>query len=119
MATTRLKTVAGRQPCSSATTKEDIRRSMARWDYEDLKSQVPERSVPRYEPGDYVSPEDAARIFKTGATRDTDTGKLDYEGFLSPLVLKRYAEYMHQHRVMKDGAMRASDNWQRGIPLDE
>jgi hypothetical protein len=59
-----------------------------------------------------------ARQFETGATRDVDTGKLDYEGFLSPLVLERYAQYMHKNRHMKDGSLRNSDNWQLGIPLD-
>jgi hypothetical protein len=58
------------------------------------------------------------RTFDTGATRDTDAGKLDYEGFLSPLVLRRYAEYMHKHRIQADGTERASDNWQKGIPYD-
>jgi len=28
------------------------------------------------------------RQFTTGATRDTSDGKLDYEGFISPLVLE-------------------------------
>ena len=58
------------------------------------------------------------RSFDTGATRDQDTSKLDYEGFLSPLVITRYAEYMHKNRVQADGTLRASDNWQKGIPLD-
>lgn len=58
------------------------------------------------------------RRFDTGATRDTDENKLDYEGFLSPLVLQRFAEYMHKNRHLKDGSLRDSDNWQRGIPLD-
>ena len=58
------------------------------------------------------------RTFETGATRDSDVGKLDYEGFLSPHVLKRYAEYMHKHRIQTDGNLRASDNWQKGIPYD-
>lgn len=58
------------------------------------------------------------RRFDTGATRDTDAGKLDYDGFLSPLVLERFARYMHSHRVQPDGAMRAADNWQKGIPRD-
>ena len=58
------------------------------------------------------------REFETGATRDTDTDKPDYEGFLSPLVLARFAEYMHKNRVQADGQLRASDNWQKGIPLD-
>jgi len=56
------------------------------------------------------------RTFDTGATRDTEDGKLDYEGFLSGRVLKRYAEYMHKHRIQTDGTQRDSDNWQRGIP---
>jgi hypothetical protein len=57
------------------------------------------------------------REFNTGATRDSDTDKLDYEGFLSPLVLRRYAEYLNKHRVQADGKLRESDNWQKGIPL--
>jgi hypothetical protein len=58
------------------------------------------------------------RNFDTGATRDTDEGKLDYEGFLSPAVLKRYAEYMHKCRVQADGKLRDADNWQKGIPQE-
>jgi hypothetical protein len=60
--------------------------------------------------------ESKVRTFSTGATRDTDTNKLDYEGFISPLVLKRYAQYMHKHRKQSDGKLRDSDNWQKGIP---
>ena len=59
------------------------------------------------------------RKFETGATRDSDENKLDYDGFLSVDVLKRYAEYMHKHRIQADGEMRDSDNWQRGIPRDQ
>jgi hypothetical protein len=58
------------------------------------------------------------RTFDTGATRDSDQGKLDYEGFLSPLVLRRYAEYMHKHRKQADGSLRDSDNWQTGMPRE-
>ena len=57
------------------------------------------------------------REFETGATRDTEDEKLDFEGFLSPLVLSRYAEYMHKHRQTPEG-FRSSDNWQKGIPFD-
>lgn len=57
------------------------------------------------------------REFETGATRDTDDGKYDYEGFLSPLVLERFGEYMHKHRIQADGTLRDSDNWQKGIPF--
>jgi hypothetical protein len=56
------------------------------------------------------------RTFDTGATRNLDHDKFDYEGFLSPLVLQRYAAYMHRNRLQADGALRESDNWQKGIP---
>ena len=55
------------------------------------------------------------RIFESGATRDDDTDKLDFEGFLSPYALEAFAEYMHKHRII-DGNLRDSDNWQRGLP---
>ena len=58
------------------------------------------------------------RVFNTGATRDTDEGKHDYEGFLSPLVMRRFGEYMNKHRKQSDGSLRDSDNWQKGIPKD-
>lgn len=58
------------------------------------------------------------RHFDTGATRDSDDGKLDFEGFFDPLVLRRFGEYMNEHRVQADGELRDSDNWQKGIPLD-
>lgn len=58
------------------------------------------------------------RNFETGATRDTDQGKLDYEGFLHPAVLERFAQYMHTNRIQKDGSVRDSDNWQKGIPTE-
>lgn len=56
------------------------------------------------------------RKFETGATRDTDHGKYDYEGFLSPIVLDRFSQYMNKHRIQSDGTLRDSDNWQKGIP---
>jgi len=57
-------------------------------------------------------PNPKTRQFDSGATRDTDIGKLDYEGFLSPIVLQRYAQYLHKHRTQSDGQLRDSDNWQ-------
>lgn len=56
------------------------------------------------------------RTFTTGASRNAEDGKLDYDGFLSPTVLRRYAEYMHRNRRLADGSLRDSDNWQRGMP---
>lgn len=57
------------------------------------------------------------RSFDSGATRSNDAGRYDPEGFLSPLVIERYAEYMNKHRVQADGTIRDSDNWQKGMPL--
>jgi len=59
-----------------------------------------------------------SRVFETGASRDTEHGKLDYEAFLSPAVLQRYARFMHKNRQVADGSFRDGDNWQKGIPQD-
>ncbi len=56
------------------------------------------------------------RKFETGATRDEDKTKNDYEGFLSPLVIQAFGDYMTVHRKQADGELRESDNWQKGIP---
>ena len=56
------------------------------------------------------------RQFGSGATRNTDVGKNDYEGFLSPLVIEEFGNYMTKHRKQADGKLRDSDNWQKGIP---
>lgn len=58
------------------------------------------------------------RKFETGAIRDKEEGKLDYESFLSPLVMKAFATYMHFNRKLPDGTLRDGDNWQKGIPMD-
>ena len=58
------------------------------------------------------------RQFKTGATRDSDNTKNDYEGFLSPSVIERYGNYMTKHRKQADGNLRDSDNWQKGMPKE-
>ena len=55
------------------------------------------------------------RKFNTGATRDTNEGKNDYEGFFSPLVIEAYGNYMTKHRKQADGNLRDSDNWQKGF----
>ncbi len=57
------------------------------------------------------------RTFETGATRSGDSGRYDPEGFLSPLALERFCEYMNKHRRQADGTLRDSDNWQKGMPL--
>lgn len=56
------------------------------------------------------------RTFASGANRNSDEGKLDYEGFEHSLVRKRFAEYMNSHRRLEDGTLRASNNWTKGMP---
>ena len=53
------------------------------------------------------------RQFNSGATRDSNDGKFDYEGFNHPLVDEAYGRYMHKHRKQADGKLRDSDNWQK------
>ena len=84
---------------------------------EDPKPYTEQELLTLYHPSKMVlAPQ--MRTFSSGATRDSDDGKLDFEGFFSPLALRAFAEYMHANRVQTDGNVRASDNWQKGIPLD-
>jgi hypothetical protein len=61
---------------------------------------------------------ESVRTFESGATRNAEGTKPDYEGFLSPLALEEFGKYMTKHRHLSDGTLRASDNWQKGIPRD-
>jgi hypothetical protein len=64
------------------------------------------------------TPPAQVRTFDTGANRDTEDGKYDFEAFLSPAVLFEFARYMHDHRRLPDGSLRDGDNWQKGFPRD-
>lgn len=55
------------------------------------------------------------RTFETGATRSEMGKKLEYKGFLSPQVLKRYAKYMRSHQIQEDGVQREAANWKKGM----
>lgn len=59
------------------------------------------------------------RKFSTGATRDTNEGKLDYARALCPLVLQYYVDYLGRHRTMPDGSKRDWDNWKKGLDNKE
>ena len=76
-----------------------------------------EHEVAQPGPGPELTVKPVVRKFDTGATRDDASLKLDFEGFLSPEVLHRFGEFMHKYRFQRDGSLRDSDNWQRGIPL--
>jgi len=56
------------------------------------------------------------RKFDSGATRDSTENKLSFIKALSPLVLKRYVQYIGKHRIQADGNLRDWDNWKHGIP---
>jgi hypothetical protein len=55
------------------------------------------------------------RTMPSGATRSSEQSKFAYEGFINPAVLAVFANYMHMHRMQKDGTLREADNWQKGI----
>jgi len=57
----------------------------------------------------------AIRTFVSGATRDTAQGKLDYVKALSPIVLRRYVQYLDKHRLQPGGSYRDFDNWKKGM----
>jgi len=59
------------------------------------------------------------RVFDTGATRDSDADKLDFDGFFHPTVMIAFSKYMHKNRKLKDGTLRDSDNWTLGIPQEQ
>lgn len=59
------------------------------------------------------------KTYESGATRDGAAGKPDYRGYLAPEVIRRFGEYMLKHQVQADGQTRASNNWQKGMPLDD
>ena len=54
-----------------------------------------------------------AREFPSGANRSDDSGKPNYIGYLSPLVIERFGRYMLAHQY---GGQRTADNWKKGIP---
>lgn len=81
------------------------------WVYENERD-VTGQKRPGVQAGELIN------TFDTGATRNNSTALPDYEGFISPLVLRAYGEYMAFHREQADGSLRDSDNWQKGIPLN-
>ena len=76
-----------------------------------------QRGCPDFTPSEPTAVK-SIRQFSTGATRDTREGKLSYVKGLSPIVLRRYLQYLDKHRLQPDGTMREFDNWKKGIDLD-
>ena len=58
------------------------------------------------------------RTFESGATRSPLGNKPQYEGYLNPLVIKRFGEYMLKHQTDSAGNRRDADNWQLGMGRD-
>lgn len=80
-----------------------------------IKQEITRPTNPRDEDMSKARP--AIRTFDSGATRNLDVAKFDFEGFLNPEALHAFGEYMHEHRTQRDGSIRDSDNWQKGIPF--
>ena len=59
------------------------------------------------------------RSYGTGGVRSELGDKLQYEGYFSPMVLRRRAQYMKKHQEQEDGEHREPDNWQNGMPMDD
>jgi hypothetical protein len=59
------------------------------------------------------------REYETGATRSELGNKIQYEGYISPLVWHRFGQYMRRHQTREDGNFRAADNWQKGMPVED
>lgn len=81
-----------------------------------MTEQIPVNDHVKLAMGSGVGP---IRTFDSGATRDTDGGKLDFTRALSPIVLERYVQYLDKHRKQPDGSVREFDNWKRGLPFRE
>jgi len=56
------------------------------------------------------------RKFKTEAFRDNDKSKLNIIGSLSPLVLRRFCKFMHDHNIKAGKLIRDEANWKKGMP---
>ena len=59
------------------------------------------------------------RKFDSGASRNSDDGKHDIDGFTCPLNEDSFYAYMHKHRQLEDGSLRPADNWKLGIPPEQ
>jgi hypothetical protein len=56
------------------------------------------------------------REFEGGASRDSDTDKIDPDACFSPLVIKAVSEYLLKHSYLPGGKRRSCENWQAGMP---
>jgi len=79
---------------------------------------VKNKPIPSNELKDLYTKNNQVRRFDSGATRDQDLNKIDFEGFLSPIVLEEFGKYMLKHQKQANGELRPSDNWQKGMPRD-
>jgi hypothetical protein len=53
------------------------------------------------------------RMSESGAIRNSDVGKINYQGALSPLILEAYGKYIEKHSLLPDGTRRNNKNWQK------
>lgn len=53
------------------------------------------------------------RVAESGAIRNSDIGKIRYQGAISPLVIRAYGAYIEKHSLLPDGTIRNNKNWQK------
>ena len=56
------------------------------------------------------------RKFLSGATRDNDEQKINIIDSFSPLVLRRFAQFMRDHNIKGGELKRNEANWKKGMP---
>ena len=109
-------TLSGNIPIKMTFDKLDGEWGLAEQDLELIEEEVKEGWVATADAELAAGCAPSTRTFDSGATRDTDQGKLDYLKALSPIVLRRYVQYLDKHRKQSDGSYRDFDNWKKGIP---
>jgi len=85
----------------------------ATWEQEEYLIHCPTAEAQETNPKDGTVME----TYESGATRTSEDGRLSYVRGLSPVVLRRYLQYLAKHRKQADGSMREFDNWKQGIPM--
>lgn len=54
------------------------------------------------------------RVFKNGAMRSSNDGKIEWFGIYEPLVENSFGRYMMTHQITEDGTKRETINWWGG-----
>lgn len=70
----------------------------------------------RKNPQQVVPATEVMQGFAGGAMRSNNVARPDPVGYISPLAMAGFHDYMLRNQRMADGRMRRSDNWKAGMP---